>query len=156
MLHLNSKQKNKQISMKTLYTILIAAISLTILSCNKETSTTQTNVMNNLLTNKNWYLDYSIIEATSSTTPVVVKSYVGQSTYFITYLKNGETKDSDGVTGTYTVELINGQSQIHMQLKTSNGNPFEVIYNIISVGETNMILSKLVSGPATKLYFTIK
>jgi hypothetical protein len=112
--------------------------------------------MNNLLTNKNWYLDYSITEATNSTTPVVVKSYVGQSTYFITYLKNGDTKDSDGITGTYTVELINGASQIHKQLKTSNGNPFEVIYNIISVGESNMVLSKVVTGPATKLYFTTK
>ena len=40
--------------MKNLFTILLAAISLTIFSCNKETSTTQTNVMNNLLTNKNW------------------------------------------------------------------------------------------------------
>jgi hypothetical protein len=142
--------------MKTFFTILLAAISLTIFSCNKETSTTQTNVMNNLLTNKNWYLDYSITEGLTSTTPVVLKSYVGQSTYFITYLKNGVTQDSDGITGTYTVELINGQSQIHMQLKTSNGNPFEVIYNIISVGESNMVLSKLISGPATKLYFTTK
>jgi hypothetical protein len=142
--------------MKTLFTLLLAAISLTIFSCNKETSTTQTNVMNNLLTNKNWYLDYSITEGLTSTTPVVLKSYVGQSTYFITYLKNGVTQDSDGITGTYTVELINGQSQIHMQLKTSNGNPFEVIYNIISVGESNMVLSKVISGPATKLYFTTK
>ena len=142
--------------MKNLFTILLAAISLTIFSCNKETSTTQTNVMNNLLTNKNWYLDYSITEGLTSTTPVVFKTYVGQSTYFITYLKNGVTKDSDGITGTYTVELINGQSQIHMQLKTSNGNPFEVIYNIISVGESNMVLSKVISGPATKLYFTTK
>ena len=142
--------------MKNLFTILLAAISLTIFSCNKETSTTQTNVMNNLLTNKNWYLDYSITEGLTSTTPVVFKTYVGQSTYFITYLKNGVTKDSDGITGTYTVELVNSQSQIHMQLKTSNGNPFEVIYNIISVGESNMVLSKVISGPATKLYFTTK
>ena len=142
--------------MKTLFTLLLAAISLTIFSCNKETANTQTSVMNNLLTNKNWYLDYSITEGLTSTTPVVLKSYVGQSTYFITYLKNGVTQDSDGITGTYTVELINGQSQIHMQLKTSNGNPFEVIYNIISVGESNMVLSKLISGPATKLYFTTK
>ena len=142
--------------MKTLFTVLLAAISLTIFSCNKETATTQTSVMNNLLTNKNWYLDYSITEGLTSTTPVVLKSYVGQSTYFITYLKNGVTQDSDGITGTYTVELINGQSQIHMLLKTSNGNPFEVIYNIISVGESNMVLSKLISGPATKLYFTTK
>jgi hypothetical protein len=142
--------------MKTLFTILLAAISLTIFSCNKETATTQTSVMNNLLTNKNWYLDYSITEGLTSTTPVVLKSYVGQSTYFITYLKNGVTQDSDGITGTYTVELKNNQSQIHMQLKTSNGNPFEVIYNIISVGESNMVLSKVISGPATKLYFTTK
>ena len=142
--------------MKTFFTILLAAISLTIFSCNKETATTQTSVMNNLLTNKNWYLDYSITEGLTSTTPTVLKSYVGQSTYFITYLKNGVTQDSDGITGTYTVELINGQSQIHMLLKTSNGNPFEVIYNIISVGESNMVLSKVISGPATKLYFTTK
>jgi uncharacterized lipoprotein NlpE involved in copper resistance len=142
--------------MKTLFTVLLAVMSLTLLSCNKETSTTQTDVMNNLLTNKNWYLDYSITEGLTSTTPVVLKSYVGQSTYFITYLKTGVTQDSDGITGTYTVELINGKSQIHMQLKTSNGNPFEVIYNIISVGESNMVLSKLISGPATKLYFTTK
>ena len=142
--------------MKNLFTILLAAMSLTIFSCNKETATTQTSVMNNLLTNKNWYLDYSITEGLTSTTPVVLKSYVGQSTYFITYLKTGITQDSDGITGTYTVELVNSLSQIHMQLKTSNGNPFEVIYNIISVGESNMVLSKVISGPATKLYFTTK
>ena len=142
--------------MKQLYTLLIALSTFTLFSCSKGTSTTQVKVMNSLLTNKNWYLDYSITEAMTTTTAAVVKSYVGQSTYFITYLKNGDTKDSDGITGTYTVELINGASQIHMQLKTSNGNPFEVIYNIISVGESNMILSKLVSGPATKLYFTTK
>lgn len=142
--------------MKILYTLLIALSTFTFFSCSKETSTTQVKVMNSLLTNKNWYLDYSITEAMTSNSPVVLKSYVGQSTYFITYLKNGETKDSDGITGTYTVELINGASQIHMQLKTSNGNPFEVIYNIISVGESNMVLSKLVSGPTTKLYFTTK
>jgi len=142
--------------MKILYTLLIAFSTFILFSCSKETSTTQVKVMNSLLTNKNWYLDYSITEAMTSTTPVVLKSYVGQSTYFITYLKNGDTKDSDGITGTYTVELINGASQIHMQLKTSNGNPFEVIYNIISVGESNMVLSKVTTGPATKLYFTTK
>ena len=142
--------------MKRLYTLLITLSAFILISCSKETPTTQVNVMNSLLTNKNWYLDYSITEAMTSTSPVVLKSYVGQSTYFITYLKNGQSKDSDGITGTYSVELINGESQIHMQLKTSNGNPFEVIYNIISVGESNMVLSKVVTGPATKLYFTTK
>ena len=136
--------------MKTLYTLFIVVITLTLVACNKETATTQTDVMNNLLTNKNWYLDYSI-------TGTATKSYVGQSTYFVTYLKDGTTKDSDGLTGTYTVEVINNQSQIHVQLKTANGNPLEVIYNIISVGETKLVLSKVITtGTATQLFFTNK
>ena len=136
--------------MKTLYTLFIVVISFTLVACNKETASTQTDVMNTLLTNKNWYLDYSI-------TGTATKSYVGQSTYFVTYLKDGTTKDSDGLTGTYTVEVINNQSQIHVQLKTANGNPLEVIYNIISVGETKLVLSKVITtGTATQLFFTNK
>jgi len=136
--------------MKNLHILLLAVISFTIVSCNKETPTTQTDVMNNMLTNKNWYLDYSI-------TGTSTKSYVGQSTYFVTYLKDGTTNDSDGLTGTYSVEVIGNQSQIHVQLKTSNGNPLKVIYNIISVGETKLVLSKVVTtGTATQLYFTNK
>ena len=136
--------------MTTLYTLFILAISFTLVACNKETASTQTDVMNTLLTNKNWYLDYSI-------TGTATKSYVGQSTYFVTYLKDGTTKDSDGLTGTYTVEVINNQSQIHVQLKTANGNPLEVIYNILSVGETKLVLSKVVSsGTPTQLFFTNK
>jgi hypothetical protein len=136
--------------MKTLYTLFILVITFTLVACNKETASTQTDVMNTLLTNKNWYLDYSI-------TGTSTKSYVGQSTYFVTYLKDGTTKDSDGLTGTYTVEVINNQSQIHVQLKTANGNPLEVIYNIISVGETKLVLSKVITtGTATQLFFTNK
>ena len=136
--------------MKKLYILLLAVTTLTMVACNKETPTTQTNVMNSMLTNKNWYLDYSI-------TGTSTKSYVGQSTYFVTYLKDGTTKDSDGLTGTYSVEVIGNQSQIHVQVKTANGNLLEVIYNIISVGETKLVLSKVVTtGTATQLYFTNK
>jgi hypothetical protein len=143
--------------MKLIYTLLLAAISLTLFSCNKETATTQKEVMQNLLVNKNWFLDYSITESSSSTTPALVKSYVGQATYFVTYLKDGTTKDSDGLTGTYTIEIINNQSQIHVQLITINGNPFEVIYDIISVGDTKLVLSKVVSSSKpTQLFFTNK
>jgi len=143
--------------MKKLYILLLAAITLTIVSCNKETATTQTDLMNSMLTNKNWYLDYSITAGQTSTTSVVYKSYVGQSTYFVTYLKDGSTKDSDGLTGIYSVEVVGNQSQLHVQLKTANGNPLEVIYNIISVGGLNLVLSKVVStGTPTQLYFTSK
>jgi hypothetical protein len=140
--------------MKNLYTLLIAAftfaLSMGLVSCNKETATTQTDVMNSMLTNKNWYLDYSI-------TGTSTKSYVGQSTYFVTYLKDGSTKDSDGLTGTYSVEVIGNQSQIHVQVKTANGNSLEVFYNIISLGGSNLVLSKVVTtGTPTQLYFTSK
>ncbi len=140
--------------MKNLYKLLVAAFSFTLftglVSCNKETATTQTDLMNSMLTNKNWYLDYSI-------TGTSTKSYVGQSTYFVTYLKDGTTKDSDGLTGTYTVEVVGNQSQLHVQLKTAGGNPLEVIYNIVSVGDTKLVLSKVVTtGTATQLYFTNK
>jgi hypothetical protein len=140
--------------MKNLYTLLIAVFTfilfMGLVACNKETATTQTDVMNSMLTNKNWYLDYSI---TGNST----KSYVGQSTYFVTYLKDGSTKDSDGLTGTYSVEVIGNQSQIHVQVKTASGNPLEVIYNIISMGDTKLVLSKVITtGIPTQLYFTSK
>ena len=142
--------------MKKLYILFVAAICIIGFSCNKETANTQKDVMQRLLVNKNWFLDYSITASTNSTNPLV-KSYVGQATYFVTYLKDGTTKDSDGLTGKYTIEIINNQSQIHVQLITMNGNPFEVIYDIISVGDTKLVLSKVVSsGTPTQLFFTNK
>ena len=136
--------------MKQIYILLIAAFSLTQVACNKETSTTQTDVMNSMLANKTWYLDYSV-------TGTSTRSYVGQSTYFVTYLKDGTTNDSDGLTGTYTIEVLDNQSQIHVQVKTANGNPLEAIYDIVSVGDRKMVLSKKVTtGTPTQFYFTSK
>jgi len=136
--------------MKQLITILIATITLTLSACNKEVQSTQADIMNTMLSNKTWYLDYNV-------TGTVTKSYIGQSTYFVTYLKDGSIKDSDGLMGTYSVEIVNGQSQIHVQVKTANGNPLEVIYNIISIGESKLVLAKQISsGTSTNLYFTNK
>lgn len=135
--------------MKFIYTLLIAIFTFTMVACNKETATTQTDVMNTLLTNKSWYLDYSITGTSS-------KSYVGQSTFMVTFYKDGRTEDSDGLKGTYTVEIVNNQSQIHVQVKTPSGNPLEVIYNILSVGDNKLALSKVVTGTPTQLYFTNK
>jgi hypothetical protein len=136
--------------MKQIYILIIAAFTFTFFACNKETPTTQTEVIQTLLANKNWYLDYSISDGAN-------RSYVGQATYFVTYLTNGTTKDSDGLEGTYTIEIVNNQSQIHVQVKTSNGNPLEVIYNIVSVGDNRLVLSKQEgTGGPTQLYFSYK
>lgn len=136
--------------MKYLYILLITLFAITTIACNKETVTTQIDVMNNLLTNKSWYLDYSI-------TGTSTKSYVGQSTFIVTYRKDGSIEDSDGLKGKYTIELVNSQSQIHIQVNTPNGNPLEVVYNILTVGDKKLALSKVsTSGTPTVLYFTNK
>ena len=136
--------------MKQLYIILFATLTITQFACNKETATTQTDVMHNMLVNKTWYLDYSV-------TGTSTRSYVGQSTYFVTYLKDGTLSDSDGLSGTYNIEINNNLSQIHVQVRTSNSNALEVIYDIVSVGDKKMVLSKPnLTGAPTQLYFTNK
>jgi hypothetical protein len=102
-----------------------------------------------LLSDKTWYLDYSI-------TGTSKKTYLGQSTYFINFLKNNTTTDSDGLEGTYTVEKIGNVLQIHVQAKTSSTNTVEYIYNIESIGTGNLILYYTLNGATvpTKLYFS--
>ena len=137
--------------MKYLRIILMAIILLTQFSCNKEVGATQIDLMNTMLANKSWYLDYSINGS-------IVKSYLGQSTYIINFYKDGRTLDSDGLVGTYTIENIDKKSQIHVQVKTSNGNPLEVVYDIISVGASKLVLSKntTIQTSPTQLFFSNK
>lgn len=131
--------------------LMIAATSFT--SCSKDTASAETDLAASKLADKTWYLDYQII-TTAATTQT--KTYVGQSTYFVNFLKNMTTNDSDGITGTYSVEKISNQLQIHVQAKTSNATPVEIIYNIESVGEKNMILSSSTATTTIKYYYSNK
>ena len=130
-----------------LYSILTACTF--IVSCSKDTTLVETNLAQKMIQDKAWFLDYS-------QTGTLTKTYVGQATYYINFLKNLTTQDSDGLNGSYSVEKINGQLQIHVQAKTSNGNPIEYIYDIVSVGANNLILSYTLSGITTQLYYTSK
>jgi hypothetical protein len=118
-------------------------------SCSKDTSGQEINLSYQLLSDKTWYLDYSI-------TGTSKKTYLGQSTYFINFLKNNTTTDSDGLEGTYTVEKSGNILQIHVQAKTSSTNTVEYIYNIESIGTGNLILYYTLNGTTvpTKLYFS--
>jgi hypothetical protein len=136
----------------TTYTFLFlfGLISLTQLtSCSKDNSGAEINLTYQMLSDKTWYLDYSI-------TGTSKRSYVGQSTYFIDFLKNKTTKDSDGLNGTYTVEKVGKVLQIHVQAKTSSTNTLEYIYNIESIGSENLILYYTLTGSTipTKFYFS--
>ena len=130
-----------------LYSLLAAATFIG--SCSKDTILAETNLAQKMIQDKAWFLDYS-------QTGTLTKTYVGQTTYYINFLKNLTTQDSDGLNGTYSVEKVSGQLQIHVQAKTSNGNPIEYIYTIVSVGSENLILSYTISGKLTQLYYTSK
>lgn len=129
---------------------LFVLLSLTQLtSCSKDTSGAEINLTYQMLSDKTWYLDYSI-------TGTSKRTYLGQSTYFIDFLKDKSTKDSDGLKGTYTVEKISNKLQIHVQAQTSSTSTVEYIYNIESVGTNNLILYYTLTGATapTKLYFS--
>ena len=133
-------------------TFLFALLSLSQLtSCSKDTSGAEINLTKQMLSDKTWFLDYSITGASKRT-------YLGQSTYFIHFQKNNETKDSDGLSGTYTVEKIGNILQIHVTAKTSSVNSieYEIIYNIESIGTNYLILYYTLTGATvpTKLYFS--
>jgi len=130
-----------------LYSLLAAATFMG--SCSKDTILAETNLAQKMIQDKAWFLDYS-------QTGTLTKTYVGQATYYINFLKNLTTQDSDGLNGSYSVEKVSGQLQIHVQAKTSNGNPIEYIYDIISVGSENLILSYTITGKTTQLYYTSK
>lgn len=130
-----------------LYSLLAAATFIG--SCSKDTILAETNLAQKMIQDKAWFLDYS-------QTGTLTKTYVGQATYYINFLKNLTTQDSDGLNGSYSVEKVSGQLQIHVQATTSNGNPIEYIYDIVSVGSENLILSYTLSGTTTQLYYSNK
>ncbi len=75
--------KTSQRFMKKIFILsLIAAFTFSIVSCNKELPNTKSDLIQSKLVNKTWYLGYSI-------TGSVTKTFVGQSTYFITFLNDG-------------------------------------------------------------------
>lgn len=133
--------------------LILAICFVSILSqftaCRKGVEGADINLTYQMLEDKNWYLDYSITGNSKRT-------YIGQSTYFIEFLKDKTTLDSDGLSGTYTVEKVNNVLQIHVQAKTSSTNAVEYIYDIESIGNNYLVLAYIISGATnkTKLYFS--
>ena len=133
-------------------TFLFALLSISNLtSCSKDSSGAEINLTKQMLSDKTWFLDYSI-------TGTSKRTYLGQSTYFIDFLKNDSTSDSDGLNGRYKVEKNGNILQIHVTAKTSSVSSveYEIIYNIESIGSGNLILYYTLTGATvpTKLYFS--
>ncbi len=135
--------------MKNKLTILLFS-SLFLFSCKKEAGTNELNLAYQMISEKIWYLSYS---QTITSTKTTEKNYVGQSTYFIKFLKDYTTVDSDGLKGVYNLEKTNDILQIHVNAKTQGQNTIEYIYNVESLGASNMILYSTVAGVTNKFYY---
>ena len=122
-----------------------------IIACSKDVKDTEINLTYQLIGNKTWYLDYAQTTTISITN---TKTYLGQPTYFINYLKNKTTTDSDGLSGTYSIMKMGTLLQIQVQAKTLSGNPSAYTYELENIGARNMILSYELNNTKTRLFFT--
>jgi hypothetical protein len=119
-------------------------------SCNKDTTGAEVSLAYKMISDKIWYLDYN---QTITSTKTSIKTYVGQSTYFIKFLNNLTTVDSDGIAGTYSVRKVNGNLQIYVVAKSAGTNALEYVYEIETLGANNMILFYSVAGVTTKFFY---
>ena len=139
--------------MKKIFQIITLTLLVAIGSCSKDSSTASIALSEQMLQDKTWFLDYAIITTgTSSET----KTYVGQSTYFINFLKNRSTKDSDGLNGTYQIKNIGGKLQIQVTAKTVGASLVEYTYMIESVGAKDLVVSFNSNTQTTKRYFSVR
>ena len=135
--------------MKNLRKLTILFLACILFSCKKDENTINAEIAYSMLSDKTWFLDYKQTGSES-------KNYVGQSTYFINFLNDRTTKDSDGTKGSFSIVTSNGQLQILVNATSINGNPLVYTYQIESIGANNLILSFVMNGQTTKMYFSLK
>lgn len=129
--------------------ILIFSLAITTSSCNKDTNAINIDLTASMLMDKTWFLEYKQSGNLNQT-------YVGQSSYFISFYNDNTTIDSDGNKGSYSILSSNKQLQIIMNTKTIKGNNLDYSYQVVSVGESNLILSFSFNGQITKMFFSTK
>lgn len=100
-----------------------------------------------LLSNKTWFLDYTIQDN-------ITKSYIGKSTYFIQFSNTGKTIDSDGISGNYTIQENNKSLSILIDATTQNGSPAIYSYTIEQIGSDQLIVNYQVNAVKTKKIFS--
>ena len=135
--------------MKNLRKLIILLLAVVLFSCKKDENKINTEIAYSMLSDKTWFLDYTQTGTES-------KNDVGQSTYFINFLNDRTTKDSDGSKGSFSIVGSNGQLQISINATTINGNPLLYTYQIESIGANNLILSFVANGQTTKMYYSLK
>jgi hypothetical protein len=127
-------------------------ILFSITSCFKEVDLSNEALLQQKLVDKVWYLE-------SSVTGNITQSFKRQATsYFITYTLSGNTVDSDGLQGTYSIILNDGAYQLEVKAVTKNGNSVNYTNTLVSIDDKNMYQTNIASGQSEKtyLYFIAK
>ena len=136
------------------YIYLLMMVTATMFSaCTKQDAAAEITLSYKMLADKTWYLEYA---QTTTGTNTITKTYVGQSTYFINFLENLTTNDSDGLTGTYYVQKPGNQLLIQVQAKTSGGGTSNYNYQVVSLGEKYMVLENAGTNSKTRYYYSTK
>ena len=117
-------------------------------SCSKDAAKATLDTTYKLLSDKTWYLQYSV---TNNGISDSTHSYVGQP---INYRKNLSTLDSDGLEGTYSMQENANKLLINVIAKTANLNATNYQYEVVSLGAKDMILSYKKGTVSTKLFFS--
>ena len=131
--------------------ISLASLLVLFFSCKKETTTSKTDLTLEMLSDKIWYLNYEQNDSVTNT-------YISSNAYYIKFLKDKTTEDSDGLVGTYSIKELNGKLQINVIAKTVNKNTITYTHTIETIGEKKMVLSYTPSGQTSKitLFYSIK
>jgi hypothetical protein len=122
-------------------------------SCSKDKDEAQTTLSYRMLNDKTWFLDY--VETINGTS-VKTRSYLGQTTYFINFLKDKTTLDSDGISGTYSIDVVDGNIIIKVNAKTFGGNVVIYDYEVYSLGDKVLVMSNYSNGIVNKNYYSSK
>ena len=139
---------------KYLSTILILTVFLFgFNSCSKDKDEAQTTLSYRMISDKTWYLDY--VETINGTS-VKTRNYLGQTTYFINFLKDNTTLDSDGISGTYTIDVVDGKILVKVNAKTFGGNAVIYDYEVQSLGAKVLVMSNYSNGIVNKYYYSSK
>ncbi len=126
---------------------LVTILWISSFACTKQVENADLVVAQNMIQDKTWYLDYYINGSQQ-------KTYTGQATYFINFLKNLTTKDSDGVTGTYSFSVNNNNLLVHVMGKTNASANAEYFYTVESIGQKYMVMSVIINGTTIKYYYS--
>ena len=135
---------------KLLYFLGLFLIIVSSTSCVKVVDNADEILSKNLLQEKQWFLEYKQIGATS-------KIYVGQSSYFINFLKDNTSNDSDGIKGTYSTSYgTDNKLRINFTVSTRSNIISSFQYVVEAIGANEMIFSFVQNGTTNYYYFSTR